>query len=184
MPASRRPSTGQVRRTWPTPQRLPPLGGLETIGYEDGVVLPVTVTLAHPGAALHLHAEVDYASCKEVCIPYHASLDLVLPPGLARPGAEAPLIAAAEARVPGDLHAAGLELLGTAVAPDGNGAVLSVRLASTGAKLRAPDLFVEGAGDGSPGRPVIASAEGERAATLRVPIHGATAAKLAGRSCI
>ncbi|MDQ2805287.1 MAG: protein-disulfide reductase, partial [Pseudomonadota bacterium] len=44
---------------WPAPQRLPPLGGLETLGYVGGVVLSITVTLAHPGAPLHLHAEVD-----------------------------------------------------------------------------------------------------------------------------
>jgi DsbC/DsbD-like thiol-disulfide interchange protein len=34
---------------WPEPQRLPPLGGVETIGYMDGVTLPVTITLARPG---------------------------------------------------------------------------------------------------------------------------------------
>ncbi len=165
---------------WPAPQRLPPLGGLETVGYVDGAVLPVTVTLAHPGSALHLHAEVDYASCKEVCIPYHASLDLRLPPGLAQPGPEAPLIAAARARVPGDLAAAGLALRSVVVAPAPNGAVLSVRLASTGAPLRSPDLFVEGASDPSAGRPESALTEGGRMATLRVPIRGAAAASLAG----
>lgn len=37
----------------PVPQRLPALGDLETIGYEDGVVLPIAVRLAHPGAPLH-----------------------------------------------------------------------------------------------------------------------------------
>src|SRR5579863_8303040 len=77
---------------WPAPKRLPSLGGLETVGYEDGVVLPIVVRLAHPGAPLRLHAEVDYASCKDICIPYHASLDLALPAGLARPGPEAPLL--------------------------------------------------------------------------------------------
>lgn len=165
---------------WPAPQRLPPLSGLETLGYVDGVVLPITVTLAHPGAPLHLHAEVDYASCKEVCIPYHASLDLRLPVGLARPGPQAPLIAAAEARGPGDLRAAGLTLLGAVVAPAGNAAVLLVQLASTVASLRAPDVFVEGAANVSPGRPEVALADGGRLATLRVPIRGASAVALAG----
>lgn len=61
---------------WPAPLHLPPAGGLETIGYENGVVLPISVTLERAGAPLRLHAEVDYASCKDVCIPYHASLDL------------------------------------------------------------------------------------------------------------
>jgi DsbC/DsbD-like thiol-disulfide interchange protein len=43
---------------WPAPRRLPSVGGLETVGYEDGVVLPITVTPMRPGAPLHLHAEV------------------------------------------------------------------------------------------------------------------------------
>jgi hypothetical protein len=85
---------------WPVPQRLPALGDLETIGYQDGVVPPIAVRLAHPGAPLYLHAEADYASCKEVCIPYHAGLDLWLSAGFAQPGPEAPLLAAARARVP------------------------------------------------------------------------------------
>ena len=36
---------------WPAPQRLPPLAGLETVGYMDGVTLPIAATLAHPGGA-------------------------------------------------------------------------------------------------------------------------------------
>src|SRR5439155_7470165 len=111
---------------WPAPRRLPVVAGLETVGYEDGVVLPVAVRLAHPGSPLHLHAEVDYASCKEVCIPYHASLDLVLPPGLARPGPEAALIAAARAKVPGDLASAGLRVIDTVVETAGPATTLVV----------------------------------------------------------
>jgi suppressor for copper-sensitivity B len=66
---------------WPAPRRLPSIGGLETVGYEDGVVLPIAIRLVHPGRPLQLHANVDYASCKEVCIPYQATLDLLLPAG-------------------------------------------------------------------------------------------------------
>ena len=165
---------------WPAPQRLPPLGGLETVGYDDGVVLPVAATLAQPGAALHLHAELDYAACQNVCIPYHASLDLVVPPGLARPGPQADLLAAARAAVPGAPEAAGLALSDAAVAADGTGAVLGLRLTSTGAALHAPDLFVEGAGDGAPGRPHVTLAAGGRSAVLDVPIRGIAAARIAG----
>ncbi|MBN9564288.1 MAG: thioredoxin family protein [Alphaproteobacteria bacterium] len=165
---------------WPAPRRLPPLGGLETLGYEDGVVLPIAVTLAHPGAALRLHAEVDYASCKEVCIPYHASLDLALPPGLALPGPEAPLIAAARDRVPGDFGSAGLRLAGAVVTARNNDAVLSVRVASDGTRLRAPDLFVEDLPRGSPGRPDIELSDGGKEATLAIPITGVPAAAIAG----
>ncbi len=164
---------------WPAPRRLPPLAGLETQGYVDSVVLPITVTLAHPDVPVRLRAEVDYASCKEVCIPYHSSLDLALPAGLALPGPEAPLIAGARARVPGDLASVQLRLLSAVVAPAENGAVLSVRLASTGAPLRAPDLFVEDVPKGSPGRPDVELSGAGDMATLHVPIRDGLAAAIA-----
>lgn len=157
---------------WPAPQRLPPAGGLETLGYEDGVVLPIAVTLKDPGAPLHLRAEVDYASCKEVCIPYHASLDLALPAGFASPGPEASLIAMARTRVPRDLAATHLRLLGAAVEPAKvEGAVLSVRLRSSLGPFSAPDLFVERLGDGSAGRPDVMLTSDDQVATLRLPIR-------------
>ena len=164
---------------WPAPTRLV-VSGLQNAVYYDQVVLPIALTLTHPGASARLHAEVDYAACAEVCVPYHASLDLVVPAGLAVPGPEAKPIAAARAKVPGDFAAGRLRLLGAAVADDKSGAVLSVRLASFGAPLLAPDLFVEGVTNASPGRPAVALADAGRIATLRVPIPGTTAAALAG----
>lgn len=167
---------------WPAPHRLPSVGGLETIGYVDGVILPIAITLAHPGAPLHLHAEVDYASCKDICIPYRARLDVALPAGLASPGPEAALIAAERARVPEDLRSARFALRRTIVtpAPGGTGALLSVQLESTGAPLHAPDLFLEGVAHGSPGRPDVTLEDGGRAATLIVPIRDGAATSLAG----
>ena len=166
---------------WPAPTRLPSLGGLETVGYEDGVVLPIAVRLAQPGAPLHLHAEVDYASCKDVCIPYHASLDLALPSGLALPGPEAPLLTQARARIPGDLSVAQWTLLGSAVEAKPGTAVLSVRLASTGAVFSSPDLFVEGLQQGAPGRPEATLSDTGKTVTLRLPIAGEPAAAIAGK---
>ena len=165
---------------WPAPRRLPAIAGLETVGYEDGVLLPITVTPQHPGVPVRLHADVDYASCRDVCIPYHASLDLVLPQGLARPGPEAPLIAAARARVPGDPASTQLSLDDPIVGSTGSGVVLSVRLASTGAPLQAPDLFVDGLAKGAAGRPDISMGDGNRIAIAQVPMRGATPEALAG----
>ena len=170
-----------VAVAWPAPKRLV-VSGLQNAVYEGGVVLPLAVTLAHPGAAARLHAEVDYAVCANVCVPYHATLDVALPAGLATPGPEAPLIAAARARVPGNFAASGLRLVGAAVAPAKRGAVLAVRVASDGAPLRAPDVFVEGIPDSVPGQPVVTFAQGRHVATLAVPVPGLTAAKLAGRT--
>jgi suppressor for copper-sensitivity B len=167
---------------WPAPKRLPSVGGLETVGYEDGVVLPIAIRVARPGAPLHLHAEVDYASCKDICIPYHASLDLTLPAGLARPGPEAPLLAEARTRVPGDLSATQWQLLGATVESRPQGSALSVRLASAGPSFVSPDLFIEGLQNGSPKRPEVAISAAGKVATLRVPIEGEPAAAIAGKT--
>ena len=165
---------------WPAPKRLPSIGGLETVGYEDGVVLPFAVRLAQPGAPLHLHAEVDYASCKDICIPYHASLNLTLPAGLARPGPEAPLMAEARTRVPGDLSATQWKLLGATVESRSQGAAFSVRLASTGPSFVSPDLFIEGLQKGSPKAPEVTISAAGKVTTFRVPIAGEPAAAIAG----
>jgi suppressor for copper-sensitivity B len=165
---------------WPAPVRLPSLGDLETIGYEGGVVLPIAVRLVHPGAPLHLHADVDYASCRDICIPYHASLDLVLPSGLAQPGTEAALIAAAQRRVPVDISAAQWKLLGAAVGTERGSAVLSVRLASLAEPFASPDLFIEGLAKGSAGRPAVSLADSGRTATLHLPINNEVADAIAG----
>jgi suppressor for copper-sensitivity B len=165
--------------SWPAPRRFS-LDGLETQGYENGVVLPIAVTVAHPGAAVLLHAEVNYAACKDICVPYQANLTLALPPGLAVPEPEAMLIAAARAKVPVDLASARLRLVGAVVATANDDSVLAVRVASTGAPLRAPDLFVEGVPKGFPGRPELALADGGRLATLRIPVRGGSAAALVG----
>ncbi len=165
---------------WPAPRRLS-IDRLENNVYLDRVVLPVTLTLTRPGEPLRLHAEVDYASCNQVCIPYHASLDLALPAGLALPGAEAPLIAAAAAKVPGPLASAGLRLLSATVSGVGQDAPsLAVALASDAGPFRTPDLFVEGVPQATP-RPLVAVQSGRRAVTLVTAIPGTTAKVVDGR---
>ncbi|HET9019956.1 MAG TPA: protein-disulfide reductase DsbD domain-containing protein, partial [Acetobacteraceae bacterium] len=174
-------NVASVTVAWPAPSRLV-VSGLQNAVYEDGVVLPLSVALAHPDRPARLHLALDYAACAQVCVPYHADLDLALPAGLATPGPEAALIAAGRARVPADLSAAGLTLTGAAVAPAPGGAVLALRLASLGAPLHAPDVFVEGVPDLVPGQPKVTLAQGGHVATLDVPIPGAEAAKLAGKT--
>lgn len=165
---------------WPAPKRLV-ISGLQNAVYVGQVVLPITLTLEHPGAPARLHAVVDYAACAEVCVPYHAEIGLTLPAGLAVPGAEAPLIAAARARVPAGLAESDLRLVGAVVRDARRGGVeLSVRLASLGAPLRAPDLFVEGLPSVFPAHPDVILTDAGDEATLRSFIPGTSAAKLAG----
>src|SRR5579863_884887 len=95
---------------WPAPRRFS-VQGLETMGYEDAVVLPITVRLQHPGEALHVTAALRYLTCETICIPYDTVLHLDLPAAASssRP-AFRDLIDRYEALVPGDGSAAGLHL--------------------------------------------------------------------------
>jgi suppressor for copper-sensitivity B len=164
---------------WPAPSRLS-AHGLESYVYPDHALLPIAIELARPGESLSLRASVDYAACAEVCIPYHADLPLALPAGLATPGAEAPVIGAARARVPGGLDQAGMALVAATVAPAREGdAVVDVRLRSTGAPLRQPDLFIEGLDHGTIAPPEATLGETGHAAELRVQVTGVSGTALA-----
>ena len=129
---------------------------------------------------MSLRASVDYAACAEICIPYHADLQLAPPAGLATPGVEAPLIGAARARVAGGLDQAGMALVAATVAPAREGdAVVDVRLHSTGAPLRQPDLFIEGLDHGTIAPPETTLGETGQTAELRVQVTGVSATALA-----
>jgi suppressor for copper-sensitivity B len=165
--------------SWPAPRRLTLLG-FETMAYEGGVVLPVTATLARPGAPLAVRAAVEYLACAEICVPYEAKLDLALPSGAAGPGPQAPLIAAAAAQVPGPAQAAGIARVEARIAGTAQSGTLAVIIDAT-PRLTHPDLFVEGLGDNaSAGAPRLGAASGG-AQTLILPIAGIAPDALAGK---
>jgi suppressor for copper-sensitivity B len=163
---------------WPAPTRLS-TEGLETYVYPEHALLPIAVTLSDRGQPLALRASVDYAACAEICVPYHADLYLALPAGLAAPSDEAPLIAAARAKVPGSLNGAGIALVTLRAAPMGDrGALLTMRLRSTGAPFRRPDLFIEGLRRGEAGAPEVALTDDGRVVDLIVQVSGSPASAL------
>ena len=72
-------SAGEIR--WPRPERLQPSKELVDYGYDNEVLLPVTI---HAPSAIGDHAaefaaDAKWLICREVCIPEHASLHLILP---------------------------------------------------------------------------------------------------------
>jgi suppressor for copper-sensitivity B len=170
----------RARVAWPAPRRYS-LQGFETAAYRDHVVLPATLTLARPGQPLALRAAVDYAACAQICVPYSAKFALNLPAGVASAAPQAGLIAAARARVPRSLAAAGIELLSANAAGRGKDTSLVVRLRTSGAPFQAPDLFVENLADGSPGRPEFELSQSGQVARLAVPIRDAGGAGIAGK---
>jgi len=128
---------------WPAPERFTVLG-LETMGYQNAVVLPITARLTKPGEPLRLRAALQYLTCEIICVPYETTLALDLPAepvptGVAGFGA---LIARYRAKVPGDGTASGIHLEGASL-ETGAKPVLTLALAAD-PPLAHPDVFVEG----------------------------------------
>ncbi|HUN49371.1 MAG TPA: protein-disulfide reductase DsbD domain-containing protein [Stellaceae bacterium] len=128
---------------WPAPKRFSVLG-LETVGYEGEVVLPITAKLERAGEALHAVAALQYLTCENICIPYEATLTLDLPAGAAPVGGVgfADLIDRFQAQVPTDGGAGGIRLQGLRI-ETGSKPVLALML-SADPPLAHPDAFVEG----------------------------------------
>ncbi|MCU0949779.1 MAG: thioredoxin family protein [Burkholderiaceae bacterium] len=88
---------------WPVPKRLP-VGPLMNYGYENELLLPVTLTppadLA-AGQTLQIAARADWLICADVCIPGGADLTLSLPVrDSAGPSSHVALFAATRAQIP------------------------------------------------------------------------------------
>ena len=66
--------------SWPIPKRMV-LSGYQSFVYQDEVVLLLDAKPVKAGQAVHLAADVNYAVCKDICVPLLASLKLELQPG-------------------------------------------------------------------------------------------------------
>lgn len=161
-------NAGPARVVWPAPRRLV-VEGLQNGIYEGDFILPVEFDVADPQAASALAVAIDYAACSNICIPLHADLSLSLPRG-PDDGLEAARIAAARASVPGAPGAAGLVVQSVRSEAYGSAAKLVVTLRSSTAPFAAPDLFVEGAGDGLPPAPAVTLADDRHTAILTIPL--------------
>lgn len=74
-------SAGEIQ--WPRPERLQPSKELLDYGYDNEVLLPLTIHApsAIGGRAAEFAADAKWITCREVCIPEHADLHLSLPVG-------------------------------------------------------------------------------------------------------
>ena len=128
---------------WPAPERFTVLG-LDTMGYQNAVVLPIAARFAKPGEPLRLRAALQYLTCEIVCVPYETTLALDLPaaPAPADMTGLGALIGRYRAQVPGDGTASGIRLEGASL-ETGAKPVLTLALAAI-PPLAHPDAFVEG----------------------------------------
>lgn len=164
----------RVTIRWPAPTRFS-IFGLETLGYQDEVILPLSAELIVPGAAMTIAATVDYLTCKDVCIPYRATASLSLADAPASPTDLAFEIDRFSQRVPGPGARHGLTLDRATLAPSGDGVRLQVD-ASAIEPFVAPDVFVEGPEGSFFGRPEVEIADQGQTARLVIAGGGIDAA--------
>ncbi len=82
---------------FPAPSRFDDGAGGHSIGYKEGVLLPVHVLPKDPAKPAVLRAKLDYAVCAKLCVPADANLELTLP---GTDAANDATVASAEALVP------------------------------------------------------------------------------------
>ena len=153
---------------WPAPKRFS-IFGLETLGYVDEVILPLTAKLERRGEAVTLKASVDYLTCNDICIPYTAAVELPLDAGTAAPSSLAYDLDRYRARVPGDGARHGLGINGVQLAAVGKD--VTVNLVATALEpFLAPDIYVEGPEGSFFGKPEVELLNDGR--TARVAVRG------------
>lgn len=115
---------------WPTPKVFSN-NGMNSVGYRDGVVLPVILTPQQPGVPITLSGELQIGICKDICVPAELPFDAALPAG---PGEADPLLSAALADRPMSGAEAGLGRIQCTVSVTEDGLALDAQflLPSTG----------------------------------------------------
>ena len=155
---------------WPAPSRFEVLG-LQSLGYTDEVVLPLTVELMDPAKPLRMAGEVNYLTCQKICIPYTAKLALTLPQGPVQPSPFAHLIGRFQANVPGDGSRHGLAIERAESWTQGKTTFLLVT-ATAAVPFQAPDLYAEGPPELAFSPPTVDFSNAGRTARLQIEVYG------------
>lgn len=159
---------------WPVPTRFT-TDGLESYGYENGVVLPFHISPLDPKKPVRLHLQARYAVCLEICVPEQAEMILTIPPQVAEPDPElitrvnqalqqVPHLQSGDAAIDLSMMIESVSLVQTA------GSAVLVVAARSQTGFVAPDLFVDGADEFLFGRPDIQLAADAARASITVPV--------------
>lgn len=116
--------------SWPTPTVFDQ-NGMRSYGYEDRLILPLSITPSVRGEAMRVTVQVDMGVCSDVCVPYRLSLDQLLDTDQTRP---TPVIASALAQQPYSSSEAGVTQAICSIAPirDGLRIEASIAMPSAG----------------------------------------------------
>jgi len=158
---------------WPAPVRYDAFG-LETIGYKDEVIFPVTAVLEAPGKALSARLTLGYAVCRDICVPLKADLALQVPEGAGSRTPFAALIKDFTARVPRLVPADAAPKLPALqkVCFEDHGSAGRLRVVLSGVeKSNGKGLFIEAGNDFGFEAPETVAVDEEGNIVMTVPVH-------------
>jgi DsbC/DsbD-like thiol-disulfide interchange protein len=114
---------------WPSPVVFH-TNGMQTVGYDGGVILPLEVVPEVPGQPVVLRARVGMGICKDICMP----AEVLVSADLVAPGADPGGIRAALKAQPASAAQAGVGRVSCAVEPiaDGLRLTATVEIATQG----------------------------------------------------
>lgn len=69
-----------VQFSWPVPEVFDQ-NGLRSIGYSDGVLLPLAIKTIDPDAPILLRGRIEIGVCEDICIPVTFPIEARLTPG-------------------------------------------------------------------------------------------------------
>ncbi len=126
---SRSGNVGHVEIIWPAPGVFDQ-NGLQSIGYEDQLVLPVKITPKNAAKPVRLRGQMDLGVCKDVCVPGRLDFDHTLNAQAGRN----PAIAAALAQRPYSAREAGVAAAACHLKPTSDGMQIEahIRMPSAG----------------------------------------------------
>lgn len=159
-------NVARVEVAYPAPRRFRD-GGAWSIGYAERVIFPVSVVPEDPARPVRLVLDLDYAVCRDICVPAEASLEITRERDAAPSRFAAAEIAAFRARVPEPDHAAS-----PAIQPLGlRDGTLTIAVALPGPV----DLLADGAQDWQPPLPVAAGRDADGRALFTLALKKAPA---------
>ena len=115
---------------WPTPHEFEILG-FKSLGYFDEVVFPLKTTIQNIEKETLVVLDVNYLTCKDICIPGNAHLELLIPSGIGQITEHFFIIEKSLSLIPIDsLKISGLENVSTKVSADSDNVSIIITASS------------------------------------------------------
>lgn len=127
--------------SWPAPRRYED-AGLQSFGYQDHIIFPLSVTPQEAGKPIDLSLKANVMVCENICVPQTFTLALSIPAGAAEPSAVSAILKRAQDKLPQKEDNPALAIKSVILGPD---AIVAQIYARDG--VEKIDLFAEAGND-------------------------------------